>query len=210
MTSENFFDNLIAEIQNRREAAGERANQEAGVRDDSGTGRPIRYSYNGRVEEPNGTTDAFMVPMQRMIQDIEAAEKNAVAEFARMMQELSPYDERLPEDCPIKVRGFLFWKNSEDLERVNAYKANKDRGILNAELMKSMAQLVDYAHYLATESNERMWVRNQQRPAELQHFGEFIRLLGGAAMGNMIKEMLIMHPDMGMRLIAQTTYKKQK
>jgi hypothetical protein len=209
MTTGSLFDNFSSSSLNNARAAKSARQLPPNAHAEAATGRPIRYSVNGRVEEPEDPASAFMAPVQRMIQDFEAAGEHAVAEFARTMSELNPYTQRSPEECPIKVRGVLR-KNAADQARVDAYKANKDRTILLAELMKSLAQLGDFSHFVATEANERMWQRNQARPAELQSYGEFIRLLTGGAMGKMITEMLTMHPDMGMEAIARSTYKKPR
>jgi hypothetical protein len=182
----------------------------AGTSYEAATGRPIRYSINGRVEEPDGAANTFMEPMQRLIQECKTAEEQAIAQMARMLSEISSYDHSLPEDCPLKVGGFWFWKNPEDLARVKAYKANQDRGVMLADLMRIFTQLGEYSHHLATEADQRMWERNRGRPPALQNYGEFIRLLTNTAMGNLIKEMLIMYPNLGMASIAKTTFKKKK
>jgi hypothetical protein len=212
MTNGSFSSDLLSEMRKQKEAERARVKREAHARTDTDSGsQPIRYSIDGQVGEPDGTDSGFFEPVQRMVQDFEAAGEKAITDLASMFtSELNRYDQQIPEDCPIDVGGFLFWKNAEDLERVKAYKANKDRGILLAEMMKTFAQLGDFSHYLATEANQRMWERNRERPAQLQIYGELIRLHTGNAMGKAIKEMLTMYPDMSMALIARSTFKPKK
>jgi hypothetical protein len=142
--------------------------------------RPIRYSIDGRVVEPDATTDAFLEPVQRLVQNVEAEGERALNELARLMNSgLNPYDTSVPEDCPIAVRGFLFFKNADDLARVDTYKADKDRAALLAHMYQNLVKLGEFAHLLATDADHRMWQRNQQRPAEVQAYGEVIRGFNG-------------------------------
>jgi hypothetical protein len=212
MTTGNFFDNLFANLRKLQEAEEEQSKWQTGSRNNADSGsRPIRYSVDGSVVEPDGTDNGLLDPVQRMVHAVEAEGEKAMSELSRMMHGgLSPYGESAPADAPIQVRGNFFWKNQTDLERLDTYKTNKDRAKLLADMFQNLSKLAEFSHLIATDVNHRMWERNQQRPTEVQRYGEVIREFSSTAIALAIREMMTMYPDMSMALIARSTFKPKK
>jgi hypothetical protein len=177
---------------------------------DVATGRPVCHSIDGRVAEPQENTAVLLDPLQRMMENVMAEGETALTELARRMNSrLTPSDVTFPADShiPIFVRKILFRKNSEDQDRVNAFKANQDRAVMLAHMYQNLVKLGEFSHALAIEADQRMWQRNQQRPPELRGYTEVLRQFTDNAIASVLSEMMTMYPDMSMRSIARTTNK---
>src|SRR5687768_16870159 len=106
----------------------------------------VRYSYNGKVEEPEAVDAEVVKPMvdyvERIIKEKEKTQQKITNALQKRVQnQLAEAKWRNPASAPIQVRreGWLRRPNARDLARVEAAKASNDLAVLLANALTNHA-----------------------------------------------------------------------
>jgi hypothetical protein len=160
-----------------------------------------RFAGNGTGQVID---EELLEPMLHLAQRLMEEQEQTTRELTRVVEgRLAPYG----TGAIIETRRGILGENRIDRARNEAVKANEERAKMLAKMLADLAKLVEYSHYIATETKWRMQERNRQLPQDVRGYGQLIAEMGGNAMLLTIKEVLKQYPDLSLRLIGRTTYR---
>jgi hypothetical protein len=160
-----------------------------------------RFSPNGKAQEPEIVEEEAVGTMKDYVQKIINAHQETTSSIKkRIEQRAAEAKWRNPARNPIEVRreGWRQKPNPRDLARVDAAKAADDLAILQANILKNLAQLGVYSHQVVTEAKRVMVERNYDLPEEVVECGVEVTELTQTVVMNTIAEILTMYPEIAL------------
>ena len=159
------------------------------------------FSRNGKAQEPKTVDQEVAGSMMDYVQHILNKHQETTSSIKkRIEQRAAEAKWRNPGRNPIDVRreGWRQKPNPRDLARVDAAKAADDLAILQANILKNLAQLGVYSHQVVTEAKRVMVERNHNLPEEVVECGVEVTELTQMVVMNTIAEILTMYPEIAL------------